>query len=98
MPAPPLPMLASQEVPDEISFVSGEVHVANTHDLMALLLLTATQRDNKEERCARAKKQKVVVGSFLARMAAIDENTLTMDALQQAVYDSFCAFTRDSIE
>eukprot|EP00961_Rhodomonas_salina_P144163 1940895-Rhodomonas_salina.3 len=58
LPVPPMPMVAGQEVKDEITTMSGEHRVANSHDLWAMLLATAMQRNNKTENAMRARAQK----------------------------------------
>ena len=49
MPVPPLPVIVGKEVADEITCVLGTQHVANSHDLLAMLLATAMERNMQDE-------------------------------------------------
>ena len=87
------------QVPDEISFVDGDAHIANTHDLMAMLLLSSMQRGVGKEQRAAAQRQAVEALFADMRAIAADEKAgaVGFDAMQQRVYEAFCAFTRRTI-
>lgn len=102
IPAPPLPMLVCKEVPDELSFVDGDTHVANTHDLLAVLLLRSMEKAGDEKaQEERAKMQGEAVEALFAAVRAVasDEKagTASFDEVQTRVYNAFCTFTRSTI-
>lgn len=72
LPVGPLPIIAGQEIADEITFVSGEHKVANSHDLMGMLLLTAFQQNDPAKNQERCENQKRIMNAFFDEIDQIN--------------------------
>eukprot|EP00961_Rhodomonas_salina_P113356 1524997-Rhodomonas_salina.1 len=99
MPVLPMPMVVGKEVPDEITTMSGEHVVANSHDLWAMLLLAAMERGGKEDAKKRVVLQQQCVKELFETVRAIQEEAggLGVADEQARVYAAFGDFTRKNI-
>eukprot|EP00961_Rhodomonas_salina_P299814 3939228-Rhodomonas_salina.4 len=97
LPVPPMPMIVGKEVPDEITVMSGDYTICNSHDLMGMLLLTAMSRDQKKENEIRSNAQKECMQALFDDIKSIGATETTTCEIQERVYDAFCKFTRGNI-
>eukprot|EP00961_Rhodomonas_salina_P127785 1722735-Rhodomonas_salina.1 len=97
MPSPPMPMLAGQEVQDEITVMCGDHKIANAHDLWAMLLITAMERREESENKKRAERQKLATAELFSQLKDIHKQTLGSVAEVDAVYTAFGVFTRSNL-
>eukprot|EP00961_Rhodomonas_salina_P293156 3933519-Rhodomonas_salina.3 len=102
LPVPPMPIIVGQEVPDEITCVSGETHFANSHDLLAMLLATAMQREEKQELAMHKVEQEKATDELFARMKEIESqskgNEKQASRKAEDVFDAFSCFMRRTIQ
>ena len=99
MPVPPMPVLVGQEVPDEITSMSGKHVIANSHDLWAALLLSAMERQKPDENEKRKEMQKQFTSDLFATCKKINEERVagTGANIEDRVYEAFGAFTRKNL-
>lgn len=95
LPVPPLPMIAGKEMPDEITYLTGDQVVCNSHDLMGMLLLTAMQRGQQKENEERSQIQKQITSELFEEIAKIDDRDSNSE---NHIYTLFCNFTRKNIK
>lgn len=84
LPSPPLPIIVSQQMADELTFVQPDTVHASSHDLIAFLLVDAMERKNKDADERRFVMQKAAHDRFIADIAE--------DKLKP--YEIFCNYTR----
>lgn len=97
-PVPPMPVIVGEEVPDEITCMSGEHKVANSHDLWSMLMITAMERKNDEENVRRAEKQKEFVVRLFDDIRALRADTeMSSNDREGRVYELFSRFTRQNV-
>eukprot|EP00961_Rhodomonas_salina_P179896 2427946-Rhodomonas_salina.1 len=104
-----MPVLVGKEVPDEITAMCRDHVVANSHDLWAMLLLSAMERGCKADNEARAETQKRFVEDLFAGVRALKQaggdgsdggdgkRNDAADGLEEKVYELFGVFTRANI-
>lgn len=92
MPAPPLPIVCGELLPDEVTTPSGEHRVANSHDLLGMLLLNAMVRKDAADDKRRSAAQKEALSELVENMGALKEGD------SAGVYECFCSFTRKYVE
>eukprot|EP00961_Rhodomonas_salina_P201094 2712605-Rhodomonas_salina.5 len=102
LPVPPMPIIVGKEVPDEITCVSGETHFANSHDLLAMLLATAMQREDKKELAMHKQEQEKATNELFAKIKEIEtknrENEKQVCSKADDVFDAFSCFMRRTIQ
>jgi hypothetical protein len=102
LPVPPMPIIVVQEVPDEITFMSGEHKMASSHDLWAMLLLSAMSRNDQEENKKRALLQKQITENLFQSVRKLEQQkadlSVNVSIWEERVYDVFATFTRENIE
>jgi hypothetical protein len=95
-PAPPLPIFANEEIPDEITIVENGHCVANSHDLWAAMLLTHLKEPKTKEQIeAKQEQQSGFVSQLLNELKAIHElNDVSSDVKEVvfAFYHSYRLF------
>lgn len=97
LPAPPMPMLAGQQVPDEITTTSGEHKICNTHDLMGMLLVSVMSKTAQPgEHEARKERQQAATTALFDYFDNIDTDGSNKN-LNEIVYNAFAKFTREYI-
>ncbi len=99
MPVSPMPMLVGREVPDEITAMSGDHTIANTHDLWAALLLSAMERQDMEDNEKRRDTQQRITEELFSECRKIkaEQTSDVGDKTAEKVYEAFGNFTRGSI-
>jgi hypothetical protein len=96
---PPLPMLASQETEDELSFVCDNGKIANSHDLIAHLMNVACATCSTSSNINRQKCQLQIVDSLFAKVDAWQSNNdpagkLCLVPSEQWCWETASDFTR----
>ena len=99
MPVSPMPMMVGREVPDEITAMSGDHPIANSHDLWAALLLYAMERQDTGDNEKRREAQQRITEELFSECRKIkaEQTSDAGDKTAEKVYDAFSKFTRGSI-
>lgn len=90
-PVPPLPLVVGKEIPDEITYVAGEHVICNSHDLLAMLMVSAMQRNDKAENEMRQKTQQTATEKLFQDLDLIDTNDPNCE---EKVFALFSTYTR----